>query len=278
MSLNINPEALKWLNEHYPKLTYVDNPPIIKGQLEFSMVYLGDRYIINPVDPSHLNHKLYIRDSYEVEITLEKMPASILPGVKETGGRIKSVKEKYHKESLADVHMYNSEHLCLCARPEEESRLPNGFIWEDFFNNLLIPFFYEQSYFEKTGEWIWGERSHGCLGIFESYFDYRRISNTFDVLKKYILDLKANLDIFLYSKALMGKQKIKGHWLCFCGSRKKFRNCHNLAFRGMWNFKEDLSRAKIKLNQSYFANTLPRSATRALEKALSRSARISAFS
>jgi hypothetical protein len=76
----------------------------------------------------------------------------------------------------------------------------------------------------------------------------------------------------------LGKQKIKGHWLCFCGSQKKFRNCHDQAFRGMWNFKEDLKRAKLKLNQSYFDSTLPRSATSALEKALSKSARISAFS
>lgn len=258
MDFDITSDEINWLQRTYPKLTYQKgSPSVIKGTLELKMVYLGDRYIINPSNSEELEHPQYLKDSYQIEIIFQKMPASMLPGVKETGGRIKKAKDKYKKRFLADVHMYESEHLCLSARAEEDEKLPNGFMLEDFFNIFLIPFFYGQSYFEKTGTWIWGERSHGCLGIFESYFEFRDPTYRTEFLKKYITDLQASSDLVLYAKALSGKRRIKGHWLCFCGSQKKFRKCHNLAFKGMWNLKEDLKRSKLKvynLMSGYYKN------------------------
>lgn len=249
MNLSISLEDIKWLSENYPRLKYINQEPaLIKGTIDFGMLYLGDHYLINSLSPQDLNHPLYIKDSYEIEITLQTMPASILPSVREINGRIKKAKDKHYKENLADVHMYPSEHLCLCTHPEENIKLPNGFLLKDFFNHLLIPYFYGQSHFEKTGNWIFGERSHGCLGIFESYFDFRTLYDPIGTIKKYINDLKINSDIKFYKRALVSKQKIKGHWPCFCGSQKRFRNCHNLAFKGLWSFKEDLRFHKLSMN------------------------------
>lgn len=248
MKFDVTSDEIKWLNKNYPKLSFTKgDPSTISGTLDFDMVYFGDMYRINPIDSKDLSHKGRIKDSYDIEVTLESTPSSILPQVKETGGRIKKAKEKHNKKLLADVHMYASENLCLCARPEESKRLPNGFNLMDYFNNLVIPHFYAQSHFEKTGKWIWGDRSHGSLGIFESYFEFRENGDDVVLIKSYLEDLKKTEDSKDYLEVLSKKGKIKGHWLCFCKSNTRFRNCHPEAFKGMWNLKEDTKRNKIPL-------------------------------
>lgn len=231
MILYVSKSEVKWLKKFYPDLTFIPGtPPIIKGLFKFDAVYNG----------------LRVRDTYKIEITLSDRFPSILPKVKEIGGRIKKAKEKHKKNSFADVHLYTDDSSCLCAYPEEKIKLPNGFNLKDFFEHLLTPHFYAQNRFEKTGEWIWGDRSHGTLGLLESYFEFRDEDNL-DLIKEYIKDLRTINDSAPFAKLLSGKDQIKGHVRCYCGSNKEFRDCHKNAFHGFWNLKEDIRNSGIKL-------------------------------
>jgi len=237
MSFNISDGDIEWLKKNYSGLKfYSGNPPVIRGTLEFDALYKDKE--------SEQDHPR-IKDSYEIEIILSSKSPSILPRIRETGGRIKKAKEKFGKESLADIHVNPDETVCLCAYPEEKIKLPNGFDLKDFFGGLLIPYFYAQSFFEKTGKWIWGERSHGTLGLLESYFDNRGDGKNIGLTKGYIEDLKQLQDSELFYQTLFKRKKIKGHVPCYCGSKLKFRNCHKNAFYGLWNLKEDIKSNKI---------------------------------
>lgn len=239
MSFIISDGDIKWLEKNYPDLKYfsvINTPSQIKGLLKFDAVY----------EDKGKNHR--IKDEYKIEIVLTSKPPSTLPQVKETDGRIKKAKEKFSKELLADVHMYPDEAVCLCAYPEEKTKLPNGFKLPNFFEKLLIPYFYAQSNFEKTGEWIWGERSHGTLGLLESYLESRKGGHNIDQIKEYVYYLRQLNDSEPFFQALRQKEKVKGHMSCFCGSQLKFRNCHKDAYQGLWNLKEDIQRNKIDID------------------------------
>ncbi len=250
MTLDIQESDLNWLHREYPSLVFTSgNPSIIKGMLEFDMLYEGDHYVIKPGDL--LKSPKRIKDSYEIEIRLENIQPSTLPQVREIGGRLLAVKEKYQKQFTADVHMYANGTLCLCAFPEEKTKLSKGFNLKDFFEYLLIPFFYAQSYYEKYGQWIWGERSHGPLGLLESYADNRVNGDNKRLIQEYLDDLKRLPESKPFIDALLEKDKVKGHRDCFCGSKIKLRRCHSVAFQGLWHFKEDIRKHKIIIRDAH---------------------------
>lgn len=111
----------------------------------------------------------------------------------------------------------------------------------------MISYFYAQSNFEKTGDWIWGERSHGTLGLLESYLENRDGKQNVNQIKEYIYYIKQLNDSGPFIQALCQKDEIKGHVQCFCRLQLRFRNCHNNAYRGLWNLKQDIQNNKIDL-------------------------------
>lgn len=238
MNFDIASEEINWLRENYSELTFFPGtPPLVNGTFNFDAQYKDE-----------VNKKEYprIKDAYDIEIVFSNIPPSSLPQVKETGGRIKKVKENFALASLADVHMYPNGNLCLCTYPEEKQKFANGFNLKDFFEKLLIPYFYAQSYYEKEKTWIWGERSHGVLGLLESYLENRQNGENYSLTEEYLDDLKQLVGSEPFLAALK-KNKIVGHWLCFCNSKLQFRNCHTEAFRGLWNLKEDIKKNSIDL-------------------------------
>ena len=42
-----------------------------------------------------------------------------------------------------------------------------GYSLESHVNELLIPYFYAQTYFSRYGKWPWGELSHGFVGLLQ---------------------------------------------------------------------------------------------------------------
>jgi hypothetical protein len=81
-------------------------------------------------------------------------------------------------------------------------------------------FFLSQSVFEKTGNWPFGERAHGNAGKMEFYRELFSAQN--DDEAKFCL-------------ACLAHPKIRGHWPCPCGSKKKFRKCHGEKIRVVAN-------------------------------------------
>lgn len=81
-----------------------------------------------------------------------------------------------------------------------------------FINGPLNEYFLGQFWFEKTGTWPFGERSHGDAGMEEAYADALGVANRREAL--------------IYHLRLLSQEWPKGHWACPCGGGKIVRHCH----------------------------------------------------
>jgi len=243
--LTLKDEDEKWLHKHYSTLKIQkrnDGVSEIVGPFTFSMVFQseGKPYVINPA-PDYTDGTK-IEDGYQIRIELHGSEFSDLPQVYETGLRLKKVAENRNLRQ-EDLHINPSGAACLCIRPEESSNLPDGFSLENFFNILLVPFFYAQSYFEKNNSWPWGQYSHGVWGFIEWYLGQEKptagtLEDLLERLQKY------GNEWAKIKPALAPKHRIKGHHDCICGKIEKMRNCHPEVLRGLWKLKQDMANLK----------------------------------
>lgn len=236
--MKLSDEDIEWVEENYPKLSVAqgeDSIITISGRLPFDMLYEADleTYHINP-NPEiiQLAEGVRIQDEFEIQI---EFGATYLPQVFETGGRIeRNVQDK--KMSLSDLHVNGDGSACLCVKTEEKLRLPESANLSNFFYDLLIPFFYAQSYFEKKYTWPWGQYDHGVFGLLEWYAD-NPIEDRGEFTR--FLDLLSAQAHWHKIKMMMTRKKgAKGHLPCICGSRQKIRECHQYAWRGIKNLAE----------------------------------------
>jgi len=249
-NLKLEKDDEDWLRANYPELQIkkgVDSIPVIEGLLHFDMVFYDENksYIIKP-EAEHLTRGHRIQDEYKIEIVFKTSEHSNLPQVYERGNRIEMV-SKNRSLKPEDLHINPSGAMCLCLNIQEEDYLPNGFNVADFFNNLVIPFFYAQSFFEKTKIWKWGQYGHGSIAFFEWYLKQEAIGK--EKVEKLIVHMKKRTDWVKFQLYLLPSTLIKGHHECLCGSKDKlkFRNCHKNALHGLWKLKKDIKDFCVKL-------------------------------
>jgi len=141
-------------------------------------------------------------DRYEIELRLPPDFPDSIPVVRETGGKIPW---KYDRHVNPD----NGE-ACPIV-PEEWLLSPDHDSLVNFLDCPLRNFFMGQSLVEQGDPWPFGGRSHGIDGLFEAYGE--------------LLGTTDRGATFRYLTCL-SNNRIKGHWECPCGSKKKLRNCH----------------------------------------------------
>lgn len=147
-------------------------------------------------------------DAYHIEARFSESFPRSEPKVFETAGRV---------PRLADRHVYEtSGRCCTCVWEEWLSSEPPHTL-EAFMQGPVNDYFVSQTHFEKTGEWPYGERSHGRLGVFEACCDLLGIKR--DVFEQ---DIRTCIGLMFY----MAEPNLKGHRPCPCGSGGKFRSCH----------------------------------------------------
>lgn len=237
----------KWVEVYFPCLAFQgDSPLSLIGILKFDAIYDSEegQFIVNPGERVDY-HGERIQDSYEVEVIFKASEFSSLPQVYERGGRIDRVAQE-RRIKRVDLHINPNGAACLCLKTKEKEHLPNGFCLPDYIQNLVIPFFYEQSYYEKHSRWPWGEYSHGDLGYLEGYGEntasasVESVAECITLLKKY----KKQWD--KYRELLSTrKRKLKGHHLCFCGSALKIKKCHPKVMVGLWKLKTDIESLRL---------------------------------
>lgn len=222
---------------NYPGLAFV-TPNRIEGKLTFSALYSHEKGIIliNPNINSGNNYD--ITDTYSIRIELPNDPQSTFPNVYETGGRILAAGKKHGINDSRDLHVYEkSSNVCVCPQPQLIERMYNGKSenLQSLLDELITPYFYQQSFFEKYGYWPIKNYSHGYPAIFEYYFREKEKSNEFNkkLLTSCIVSLKilAEQESHKYLGALVESRKvIKSTSKCFCGSGKKYKKCHRRKF------------------------------------------------
>lgn len=237
-----------FLIRNFPNLHFV-GPFEIKGEIEIKAIYLDKKLIINP--PKEFNkNKEYVHDKYEIGV---RLPTELyrLPELVCKDKKINLIKEKYKKKDI-DIHFYVNGTACLCSPPEYLNILVQGKNTDlnYFFDNLVIPFLYQQSYFAKFGVWPISNFAHGYQSIFEHY-NREKIKDKLDLnllrlCEDSIFSLSNKSNEFNNLKYALNDnlKKFRPTKKCFCKSNKKLKKCHKIifskeAYKGLLLFIKD---------------------------------------
>ena len=153
----ISQEDIIFLENHQPELIYDSLKNTLSGFLHFKAKFSEKE----------------IKDCYKIEIDFSKI--SPLPLVKEKGGRIQEIAQRKNKQ-IADLHVNAGEieeGVCLCSRIRafdycrkfKVSNSPTS----SFIKELIIPFFYGLSYFNKFDKYPFGELEHDEKGDYSGF-------------------------------------------------------------------------------------------------------------
>jgi len=161
-----------------------------------------------------------INDLYEIEIIYKGFP-NRFPIVKEIEGRI---------PRKADRHIYKDGECCLTTKVIEQVLLRKKRIntLSNFIDEIVVPFFQNNSYFEQNEKYIYDDYTHGIPGHFESYADILMVKDVGTVVEQLI-------NRFNYKK--FGKNEV-----CFCGSGKKVKDCHLFCYNDLFYIDDELIR------------------------------------
>lgn len=178
----------EFINKHYPDLVFIETDKLLelKGKFAFIAEYEGLETLKN---------------IYEIKVLFPINYPMDVPNVYETAGKIDS----FHRNKATDGS------LCLGVPSEIHQIFSTERTLKNFFDNLLIPFLYSHTYYEKYKKPPWGERDHGGKGIIQYYQEKLNTINIYGILDFLEISLQ---------------EKYRGHILCPCGSNKKLRNCH----------------------------------------------------
>lgn len=208
----------KIIQERFPTLQYQE----IGGKV----------FLLGVLKLNHSYKNEQIEDSYAIEIEFPDDYPESLPKVREVGGRKESIAKAREIKDIGDLHFNIDGSACLCPRVLEKKKFPPGSNIETFLEELVCPFFYALSFFEKHGRFPWGEYSHGDKGVLEAYSEYLGIDD---------------LSFLIRCVWLLAKNgPIKGHWGCPCGSHEKFRKCHPEILRKLFGLKGCMSVSDIR--------------------------------
>lgn len=132
--------------------------------------------------------------------------------------KLPTVKDIGHHIDVNYPHRYTNRELCLGTNTEiivtcVVDGIFDVYLW---FKKFVIPYYYSYEYYNRMGEYPFGERSHGTKGILEYYMDN--------------FNFETHKQAYDFISFVQGHKKYRGHFYCPCGSGKRIRNCHKEAF------------------------------------------------
>lgn len=146
-------------------------------------------------------------DSYKIRIVYNIDFPLRFPFIFEEGGRI---------PINIDWHLYSDGHCCICSIPEEILICNKGLTLNEFIENHVKPFFFNQKHREMFGFFL-KERQHGHFGNIEFFQEKFQTD-----------DLKLIANLLDYIRMHPEPRRVQN---CFCNSGKKYRKCHRESFR-----------------------------------------------
>lgn len=149
----------------------------------------------------HCASKGYVlSDDYPVQIVVP-LYSDKLPYVIDTGNRI----------SKDYPHRYEDGALCLETDTSIRIRFLEGFSLIAWMQEFVELYYFSYEFFQRYGEYPFGERGHGIQGIMETYQE--------------LFQEKDPVKVFALMRSIC-ENSYRGHSLCPCGSKQKLRLCH----------------------------------------------------
>lgn len=175
---------------------------------EDSLPYLSGNLIL-------LDENDVMYDEYSIKVECTKDYPNSFPLVYETNERL---------PHNIDWHIYGDGHFCICTPIEEYIQCAKEITLASFIQQLVLPYLHNQSFREKEGYFL-HERSHGSMGILESLYDILDVNNLHKVY---------SLLTYIYKNSTPSRTS-----KCFCGSDKKYRYCHKVAYQALKSIGQD---------------------------------------
>lgn len=220
-------EIIEVITRH-PKLQ-VCSSGVLEGRLDIHAEYNG----------------FPITDSFLVQVTSSNPNSGQIPALRETGGRTETIARKYKIEDLRDLHRNSDGTACVCVKQMESRKFPPGSPLLLFIEDLVVPYLYGLSSYDKHGKWPWPDYSHGALGLLEFYAEDEQ-QKTEAEIRDVVIQVKRERNWKEYDKQF---RKPSADKLCICGSRKPFHKCHSRAWRGVLRLHADLQRLDLNLDR-----------------------------
>lgn len=163
MSLRADEE---WVRRRYSLNTSVSGSTLrLSGTISFRAHYTGNVLVYGDSIPVIVKPDKIIADSWPV-IFIHNYQSNIpIPRVWDASDRLNRTQSR-RKISSQDMHLNDRPVGSFCVAPKSalEKAFTNGFDLEHYFNYYLLPFLFQQSYFEKHCEWPWWNYPHGDSG------------------------------------------------------------------------------------------------------------------
>ena len=141
-----------------------------------------------------------------MDVVLAPDSPRVPPAVWEVGGRIPRVPDPHHVNT-ADGS------LCVVLPEAFWYEYPKGLSLAEYLEGPLRRHLSGQAVVLRGEPWPAGEWEHGSLGTLQFYKELFGARN------------EEQLQRFL---DLVGRDEVKGHWICPCGSGEKLRHCHRV--------------------------------------------------
>jgi hypothetical protein len=230
---------LDWVRAAYPKLNPNDDNTELRGEITFRAAYDAASAHFSIVRPNAAEPPgLILAGAYDVLIK---------DVVKMEKGRWLFSRLYIQDQAFpfcAERHFYLGKAACLCGPSEEVAYLKNGYFFQQYLEELCIPFLYGQLYYDLHTQWPWPYYDHDTLGVLQSYY-----------VKGNLESLQFTLWWSLNGRAtwpqmraiLSSKKRPKGHMPCFCEKAAPIRDCHPEAWEGLKKLYADVLAGNVAL-------------------------------
>lgn len=207
------------LLDKYPELKLM--------QPEENVIRLHGSILVHRALSDFVLHKYYTIDIF---IPTE---SDLLPYVVDCANQIRT---DYH-------HYYSNGVLCLATDTDIKIHFIEGFNLIEWMDQFVELYFLSYEYYQRYGEFPFGERAHGNIGILQTYQDYLQTNS-----------LSETLLLLRY----IGIHEYRGHNCCPCGSGQFMRRCHGRYMLPFYSKKQlkkilltDLINIEEGIKQSY---------------------------
>ena len=111
-------------------------------------------------------------------------------------------------------HRYTDGKLCLETDTHIRIRFVDGFSLGAWMLEYVETYFFSYEFYQRYGEFPFGERGHGIAGVIQTYSDVFEETDT---------------DKTIRLMASAATHQYRGHSSCPCGSGRRLRDCHGPA-------------------------------------------------
>lgn len=183
----------------------IDYPNLVVVQSTQHFVRLHGSILVYRTYNGYTLHK-----TYALEIVIP-IGSDDLPFVIDVDRQISQTYKHYYPQNGK---------LCLETDSRIRIRFINGFDLSVWMLEFVESYYFSYEYYERYGEFPFGERDHDLQGVLQTYNELLESSDDVSTYKlmRFIRD-------FSY----------RGHHLCPCGSEKRLRNCHGQAMLLFYN-------------------------------------------